>query len=117
MWIYDWLVTLERKIEQLIKQQATIIGLLTKQGALSMSMKDDIDALIAEVEQNKTVQGSAIAMIEGMSEMLSNLQGQVTDPQAQAAIQQAVAALDAQSKELAAAIEKNTQPVATPQRR
>ena len=110
MWVFDQLDRIEKKLDQLLR-------LSTKQGVIAMSMKEDIDALIAEVEENKTVQGSAIAMIEGMSEMLSNLQGQVTDPQAQAAIQQAVAALDAQSKELAAAIEKNTQPVATPQRR
>lgn len=99
---------IESMLNQLLTQQARVLSLLTKQGVLAMGLKEDVDNLVAEVEENKTVKESVMALLTGMNEMLTNLQGQIADPAAQQALQAAIAALDAQNKELADAVVANT---------
>lgn len=99
---------IEAKLDQILVQQTQIFRLLNKQGEMAMALKEDVDNLVAEVEENTTVAGSVQTLLTQMSEMLSNLKGQIADPSAQKALQDAIAALDKNNKAIAAAVLANT---------
>ena len=105
---------IESKLDQVIAQQARIYALLTKQGALAMGLKEDVDNLVAEVEENTTVVGSVQTLLTQLTSMLTSLKDQIADPAAQAALQQAITTLDANNKAIAAAVTANTPNVVNP---
>ena len=72
------------------------------------ALSDKIDALTTEVEQMKTVEQSAVTLLNGLSAIIADLKNGVTDPAVLAKIDAANAALDAAKNDLAAAVTANT---------
>ena len=108
IWPFDNLARIEQKLDQIIRQNATIITGIEKTGAGAMALRDDVDTLIEEVEENTTVTASVQTLLSNMSEMLTNLKGQIADPAAQKALQDAIVALDRNNKAITAAVLANT---------
>ncbi|HEX3058060.1 MAG TPA: hypothetical protein VHP62_01790 [Usitatibacter sp.] len=72
------------------------------------ALSDKIDALTDEVTQMKTVEQSAVTLLNGLTAIIADLKNGVTDPAVLAKIDAAVAALDAAKNDLAAGISANT---------
>ncbi len=92
---FEGLTTIERKLDALTAAAARIL-------AKETDMAGELDALKAQVSQNTTVIGSAIALIQGLK---AKLDAAGTDPAALAALS---AELGAQDQALADAITANT---------
>jgi hypothetical protein len=108
VWIYDWLVTLERKVDLLLKQQTQIMSTLNKQGAVDMGIKEDVDALVAETERQKTVADSVVSLLNNLTAMMTTAAANTTDPATAAALNAAVSAVKANTDEIAEAVTTNT---------
>jgi hypothetical protein len=85
-----------------------IMAALQKMEQTMSALSDKIDALTAEVEQMKTVEQSAVTLLNGLSAIIADLKNGVTDPAVLAKIDAANAALDAAKNDLAAAVTANT---------
>jgi hypothetical protein len=92
-----------------------VTSLLTKVTAALQKMEhtmsvlsDKIDALTDEVTQMKTVEQSAVTLLNGLTAIIADLKNGVTDPAVLAKIDAAVSALDAAKADLAAGITANT---------
>lgn len=82
-----------------LDEALNLLRLLTAQG---VKMSKELDALTAEVEETKTIEQSAITLIQGLAEQIAAAKD---DPAAILALSES---LKAQSDALAAAISANT---------
>ena len=96
-----WLHGIEAKLDQ-------ILTMLQAERKMIMSVQDDVDAAVAAVAQNSTVLGSVQTLLTQLTQMLTNLKGQIMDPTAQAALEQAISTLQANNTALATAVTQNT---------
>ena len=92
---------IEAKLDQ-------ILTMLQAERKMIMSVQDDVDAAVAAVAQNSTVLGSVQTLLTQLTQMLTNLKGQIMDPTAQAALEQAISTLQANNTALATAVTQNT---------
>ena len=107
-WPLDIFESIDRKLDQVIKQNARIISQLSKAEGTAMGLKEDVDRLVEEVEENTSVAASVEALLAQTTELLTNLKSQVADPAAQAKIQEAINTLDANNKRITDAVTANT---------
>jgi hypothetical protein len=105
LWILDDLARIESKLNQVLAQQARIFTLLKTQGEVSMALADDVNDLVAAVEDRKTVGDSVMVLLNELHEMLKS---QISDPASLQALQGAIAALKAKNKEVSDAVIANT---------
>jgi hypothetical protein len=96
------------KLDQLLTQQARILSLLTKQGATNMGVKEDVAALVAETERQKTVAASVVSLLNNLTAMMAAAASNTTDPVTAKALNDAVAALKANDDTIADAVTANT---------
>lgn len=94
-WPFNSNKDVNRKLDQVLQNQALILGILRKEMAA-------IDDLTAQVAENTTVEGSAITLIQGIAAQLA---AAGTDPAKLAALQ---TQLKASGDALAAAVAANT---------
>ena len=85
-----------------------VMAALQQMEQTMITLSDKIDALTTEVEQMKTVEQSAVTLLNGLSAIIADLKNGVTDPAVLAKIDAANAALDAAKNDLAAAVTANT---------
>lgn len=109
-------------------QFAAVLVALEKIGRIGnavLSMKDDynrrmdemalnFEALVAEVEENSSVVGSASTTLTTLAQEIRDLKDQITDPTAQAKLDELAARIDANNAALAAAIAANTEAAVPP---
>jgi hypothetical protein len=84
--------------------QAALLTALAPTSERQITMSQAIDDLVREVQESRTVQGSAIALLQGLKAQLD----EAVNSGDMDKVRQAVADLDAGQQELAAAITANT---------
>lgn len=93
---------IERKLDRILTQQKKVLK-------MAEEFQADLDELTLAVEENTSVDASALAAINGLADQVASLEGQITSvDQAKQAIRDTAAAIRASSASLAAAIPANT---------
>jgi hypothetical protein len=81
---------------------------LQKMEQTMSALTDKIDALTDEVTQMKTVEQSAVTLLNGLTAIIADLKNGVSDPVVLAKIDAAISAISAAKNDLAAAVVADT---------
>jgi hypothetical protein len=111
VWIFDQINRIESMLTQVLRQNAQIMSLISKGQVNVMALQDDVDDLVAAVEQRKTVGDSVMALLTELHTMLTDAlasAGPSVDPAVEQKLTEAIDALKAKNAEVAAAITANT---------
>lgn len=96
-----------RLLWMILANQQTMIGMLQRILNEESDMAVDVSKLTAEVQNNSTVTGSVIALLQQLTTMINNIPP-TTDKATQDAIDQLAATLSANDQTIADAVVANT---------
>ena len=99
---------IERKVDRILALDRRTSAAVEREGVQIMALQDTINQLTADVTAQRTVVDGAITLLNGLTTMIADLKGQVTDPAAIAALDSLDAAIKSSSTDLANAVAANT---------